>query len=163
MRIDNTILHRIENIHWLYNCGNPINKAIFFDFCYAKDWEEAKESYRDSVWENTTLEARNQLSSFLYKRYLTQFSEWNKISKEARAFVDAKVVPNLTSVKGNFSIDDKFIQLIRWDILHAIMEHTYTECKNTPIFYLHLLDIYEQGNIPCGWRGLYPNGELIVF
>jgi len=30
-------------------------------------------------------------------------------------------------------------------------------------FYLDLFEIYEKGYFPCGWRGKYPAGELIVY
>ena len=43
------------------------------------------------------------------------------------------------------------------------MEDTYKKCKKRPVFFLHLLEIYESGNLPCGWEGKWPDGKLIVF
>ncbi|MGC5327303.1 hypothetical protein [Brevibacillus sp. SYSU BS000544] len=163
MRIDDNILQRVENIKWFANCGNRIDENFSINFSYAKDWEDAKSSCKNSTWENTSMEARNILSSFLHKRYLSQYSNWNKISKEARAFVNSKVEHQLIGLIENYSIDEKIIQIIKWDLLNAIIEHSYKDCKNRPTFFLYLLDVYEQGNFPCGWRGSYPNGELIVY
>lgn len=33
----------------------------------------------------------------------------------------------------------------------------------TDNFYERIFDIYKQGGWPCGWKGAYPNGKIIVY
>jgi hypothetical protein len=53
------------------------------------------------------------------------------------------------------------------DINLAAVEVAYRRrFPKAPIFFEHLLQVYEAGHLPCGWDGDlddWPNGELIVY
>jgi hypothetical protein len=68
----------------------------------------------------------------------------------------------LIDVRDANGLDKVFVDSVLWDLLGAIMEFYYGQCKNRPEFFLDLLKIYESGNFPCGWIGEWPNGKLIV-
>jgi hypothetical protein len=55
------------------------------------------------------------------------------------------------------------IQGLRWDILGALMENSYLRSGHAAFFFLELLMVYEAGHFPCGWRGNWPQGELLVY
>lgn len=42
------------------------------------------------------------------------------------------------------------------------MAYKYKEYFETT-FYKEILEIYECGNIPCGWNGTYPQRKMIVY
>ncbi|MNJ71550.1 hypothetical protein D3C77_681030 [compost metagenome] len=63
-------------------------------------------------------------------------------------------------IKHEVTLD--ILNTVKWDILIGIMEYTY-RIEREPKFYMNLLQVYESGNFPCGWKGSWPNGKLIVY
>jgi hypothetical protein len=43
------------------------------------------------------------------------------------------------------------------------MENAYLDCNHNSFFFLELLTVYEAGHLPCGRRGRWPEGKLVVF
>lgn len=163
MEIDKGILNRIKQINWFTNCGQNLQNEIQISYSKVYNWNEAMRNYQDSNWENTTLEARNELTIFLHNKYRSQYYKWNSIVKEARMFVEKEIIPNIEDYREMNELDKVFIDCVSWDILNAIMESTYSKCNHMPVFFLELLKVYESGNFPCGWDGEWPEGNLIIF
>jgi hypothetical protein len=165
LKIDKIIYDRIDRINWFTNCGAPlapgnINQSIV----QVENWEHAKTWYTDAKWEDTTLEARNMLTEFLNSKYPNKYSEWNKIVNEAKGYIESSLSDKLWGYGEKYNLGNSFIDCVKWDVLHAIMEFAYIDCKNIPHFFLDLILVYENGNFPCGWDGAYPvNGELVVY
>ncbi|MBT2639417.1 hypothetical protein [Bacillus sp. ISL-39] len=163
MKIEDNVLERIKNIKWFENCGMQTNTEINIPVTYVNSWVEAKESYQTTEWENTTLEASNELTSFLHDRCKPQYLNWNQLAREVRMYIDVEVLPEINIIKEKHNLDQIFIDCITWDISHAIMEATYKRCNVRKKFFLDLLSIYESGNFPCGWNGKWPEGTLWVY
>ncbi|AEV69721.1 hypothetical protein [Acetivibrio clariflavus] len=162
--MDNSkFLNRILSIDWFNNCGNPIKQNINYTVIYVFSWDEAKRCYTDPVWEDTTLEASNALSEFLNNKYKSEFANWNKIAREGKAFLENNIVHKIEAFRESNNLDKTFTDCVKWDLLGAIMEASYSKCKNRPEFFLELLKVYESGNFPCGWSGKWPDGKLIIF
>lgn len=47
-------------------------------------------------------------------------------------------------------------------VLTFLLLYAFKQYKEEP-FHNELLNIYEQGYFPCGWKGTYPNGKIIIF
>lgn len=163
MKVNNEILNRIRNIKWFENCGMNSEYSIKFSIVVAGTWKEASEYYSDPQWEDTTLEARNQLTELLSTGYKNEYSKWNSLSKEAKLFMDDEVMPLLHEIKEKKNLDQIFIDCVQWDILGSIMEDAYQNCSCRATFFSQLLSIYEGGHFPCGWEGEWPDGKLVVF
>lgn len=163
MKIDEKVLDKIRRIDWFHNCGHNLKNDINFAFSYVENWNEARKHYQDSSWENTTLEARNVLTTFLHGKYRNQYLKWNSLAKEVRVFLEEEIVPKIELYREKHALDKIFVDSVKWDILNAIMENAYMDCKNVPVFFQELLVVYESGNFPCGWEGEWPEGKLIVF
>jgi hypothetical protein len=161
--IENEILERILNINWFSNCGNSISIGTPIKVIHISNWTEATKYYSDSVWEDTTLEARNILTEFLHNKHMNDYRNWNKVTDEAKAFLENSIKPKIIKFKDENNLDKIFVDCVMWDLLGAIMEFYYRKCKDRPEFFGELLKIYENGNFPCGWEGKYPNGKLIVY
>jgi len=80
--------------------------------------------------ENFTLDASNDLAAFLRNKYPREYSNWNNIAAEARNFRNNEIDPKLNVIKEENELDQELIGTVSWDILGAIMEHTYKNCKN---------------------------------
>ena len=163
MKLDNNVLERIKNINWFENCGMQVNTQIDIPIVYVNSWKDAKETYQLPDWENTTLEARNELTSFLHGKFRAQYSSWNQLVRDAKTFIDVEVMPKINIIKEKNNLDQIFIDCVKWDILNAIMEGTFKNCNLRKTFFLDLLTIYESGNFPCGWNGKWPEGSLLVY
>lgn len=161
--IDNEIFNRIALIKWFSNCGKPISSNIKFDIIKVNSWEDAKMYYSEPIWEDTTSEAQNELTSFLHKKYRNDYGSWNKVAAEGKVFLESTIKPKLIEVKEANELVKVFIDCVMWDLLGAIMEFYYGKYKNRPEFFLELLKIYQSGNFPCGWVGHFPKGNLVVF
>jgi hypothetical protein len=44
-----------------------------------------------------------------------------------------------------------------------MMENAYMTSKHGSYFFLELLTVYEAGHFPCGWRGEWPSGSLVLY
>ncbi|WP_340399400.1 hypothetical protein [Paenibacillus sp. FSL H8-0079] len=164
MKINKEIFDRIDSIHWFTNCGTPIAQgSIKQSIVLIDGWVQAEKWYSATSWEHTTLEARNTLTEFLHRKYPNQDAEWNKKVEDAKGYIDSSLSAKLHSYKDQYQLDHIFVDCVKWDVLHAIMEFAYTDCKRLPHFFLDLLQIYENGHFPCGWEGDYPNGKLVVY
>lgn len=163
LKISEEIIDRIRSIKWFQNCGSTVNNNVGYKIKYANTWESASDYFNHPTWEDTTLEARNELTSFLNKKYRNEYSKWNVLTREAKGFLEKEVMPEIVDFKEKNSLNETFVDCVKWDLLGAIMEQYFYKCKNRPTFFLHLLTIYEEGNFPCGWEGEYPKGELVIY
>lgn len=165
MKINKQIFERINNIKWFVNCGTSITEGnINRNVVQVNSWEQAQIWYSDVNWENTTLEARNTLTEFLHNRFPNKYLEWNSTVRDAKDYVETTLSTKLQTYREQNNIDNVFVDCVKWDILNAIVEFAYSDCKKIPIFFLDLLLVYENGKFPCGWNGEYPNnGELVVY
>lgn len=100
---------------------------------------------------------------FLHKKYSNRYDNWNKLVREAKAILEEQVFLTIGNLSQEHSLDEKWVGLVKWDILNAVMENAYQDCENRPTFFLDLLEVYEEGNFPCGWQGDWPKGELVIF
>ena len=164
--IDQAFAQEVYAIDWFSRCGAPISIAVPLRFQPVATWKEAAELCVSRTWENTTLEARNELSGFLARRARVDFDErWNEITDEAKEKCVLPLTENVWkpfAKRHGFPIG--FVSSVQWDVLAAIMEHEYRHVSERPTFFLHLLSLYRAGHLPCGWTdGEFPNGRLLVY
>jgi hypothetical protein len=51
---------------------------------------------------------------------------------------------------------------VRWDLVSALMEAAYADCR-PPIFFTHLIPVYEAGHLPVGWDPDSRGGTLLIY
>lgn len=158
------MIARLRAIDWFVSCGKPLDLRLSMDVTYVHTWKEASRYFHNHNWEDTTLEAQNAITEFLFIHYRNDLNDkWNNIAAAGRNFIQTEIEPKLRIVQERFSLDQEFLATIRWDILGAILEDAYLY-RNIPIrFSLELLKVYEVGHFPCGWEGEWPHGKLLIF
>jgi hypothetical protein len=161
MNLNKDVLLRISNIDWFSNSGFEVKTNIKFPVKYVESWEEARESYLKPEWERITLEYQNDLISLLHRKYRPQYGNWNSIIKEAKGFIEKEIVPKIEMIKEQNNLDQVFIDCVKWDIVNAIMESSFSIIENEVSFFKELLKVYESGNYPCGAR-MKGNGVTLV-
>jgi hypothetical protein len=60
------------------------------------------------------------------------------------------------------SLGQAFVNAVRWDILHLAMEAGFADVY-PPGFFASQAYWYACGHFPCGWRGKFPQGKLIIY
>jgi hypothetical protein len=158
MKISRTAVNRLQKIKWFFNVGrNPHLQNIRQ---VASESEFIK--HITSVdWENTTLEAGNEITGYLAKKYSREYQEWNTLVREAKGIIDAEIIPAI-KITNNIS-EEIIFDNVKWDLVNFLMEDVYRGCLKHDHFFEFLIEVYENGHIPCGWEGKWPSGRLIIF
>lgn len=109
-------------------------------------------------------DAANALSSFLHVHFNRRFQRWNAIADQAKLqCVTPLVERTWTPFAQSRSLGKRFLDVISFNVLLAIIEHEYRDCRGAPAFCTHLLEVYRDGHLPCGWEGVWPQGKLLFY
>ncbi len=158
------LVAKLRTIDWFVRCGEPGDFEVTMPIEWVKTWPQAIKGMKSRTWENATLEARNQLTAFLSQHHRERDREWNNITEKLKREV---VTPLTEEVWEPFRqercCDVVLVHCVQWDILAALMENAYLDCKHGCFFFHELLTVYEAGHFPCGWIGKWPHGNLVVF
>jgi hypothetical protein len=162
--VDEAFARVLEMVDWFASGGQPLAISLPFSVVPVGSWAEAIERCSDQSWEDTTLEARNHLTVFLHTHHRDDYRDWNAITIAAK---ERLVTPLKERVWQPFAEQHGFgkalVDCVSWDVLAAIMEHEYRDCPGRPEYFLHLLRVYRAGHFPCGWSGVWPAGQLLVW
>lgn len=125
---------------------------------------EAVESCTDGAWASVELEAQNQLSLWLHQHDRESFQRWNELVNHHKAvLINPLTERHWGPYQQAHRLGRAVVQSVRWDILGALMENSYMGSGHRCFFFLELLSVYEAGHFPCGWRGEWPSGKLVVY
>ena len=163
MQLDPIIFDHLQGINWFSNVGkpHPITACVAIKVIWLSDNQAAQAALSSCEWENATLEARNRLTVFLAKNHRTEYVEWNRLVRETKDRLKQILDLPLKRIVGRIGTPEVVANSVQWDLLGAVMEATYQEFS-PPIFFSHLLMVYESGHLPCGWSGNWPEGKLLA-
>ena len=157
------LTQRLSEISWLQNIGSQPELECSFSCQFETTWKQAARSLIAVERSNTFLEAQNQLTTWLHQYHQEEYSNWNQhVDEHWKDVLYTIIWPKLKKL-AHPALGPKQIQRICLDILGALMENTYLHLGHQFTFHLELLDIYSAGLIPCGWSGIWPDGDLVVF
>jgi len=151
-------LQELEQAAWFHAVGRKdTESAIVLD-----SWPKAIASCSSQKWENLLVEAANQYSEQVFRRSKERFNQWNTIVDEMKTFTEPLVMRKILPVIQINKLPKSFEDTVKWDILHLAMECEYADIY-PPGFYASQAYWYMQGHFPCGWRGRFPDGTLIIY
>lgn len=160
MNLDQNIIKELENIQWFTCCGNP---RVIKSTIQLENWSQAEVAFCDPEWESVTADAQARLTEYLSMNYPSKYhGEWNNLVLKAKDTVEELVVPPTKHIIENQGLDSMLLDCVKWDVLHAILERTYAHLS-PPCFFEILFTTYKFGKLPCGWKGAWQNGRLLVF
>lgn len=161
---ESDVVDRVCRIDWFAHLGQPLTLDLTMPFERVRSWAEAAEASRDEGWQNAQLEAQNQLTLWLHQHDSSNYQRWNEFvgwykEQVLTPLTESKLLP----YQSRHGLDDDFVHSVQWNILGALMENTYLICGHRSFFFSELLWVYEAGHLPCGWRGKWPRGTLLVY
>lgn len=125
-------------------------------------WREAIESCSSAAWQGQILEAANQLCERLLERSPERFAKWNDLVNEIRPVTRALVEEKTAKVVAEHRLPKVFVDTVRWDMIHVCMEAEYADVF-PPAYFASQAYWYTKGHFPCGWRGEFPKGTLVIY
>ena len=164
MEINKEIIDKIKKINWFTNCGNNLEISLLYEVSYIKNIENLVKHISSIRWENISLEEENKLTVYLFKNHNDKYQDtWNFLVREIKSKILPDIKEKVIKMAEENEVNRKeIITQIEWDILGIIMAYSYSDYME-PVFYKEIFRIYENGNIPCGWKGTYPKGEIIIY
>lgn len=125
------------------------------------NWYEAAASL-EGDWEDLCLDAANgyreQLMLVAKSQYQTMNEVVGLIKRETEPMIDA-----LLERRADLRALPKVIHdTMRWDMVHLCVEAEFSDCL-PPGFYASNSYWYSVGHLPCGWKGRFPDGRIIIY
>ncbi len=152
------VLDRLGNIDWFSNIGvNDTEEADILN-----NWQDAIDSCASIEWENLCLEAANRLRISIRARSASELQKWNDIVIAIRPDVLALISEKTSLFVKENDLPKVFVDTVEWDVLHYCMEEEYATVI-PPDFYAKQINWYMRGHFPCGWRGQFPAGRILIF
>jgi hypothetical protein len=162
--VETDVAARVNAIDWFAHCGEPLSLDLSVEFRQIKSWPQAMKSGKARAWENAELEAQNQLTLWLHLHDHENYQKWNDIVRaHKKAVITPLVEKKIAPFQARHGLDIVLVHSVQWDIIGALMENSYMASGHPAFFFLELLMVYEAGHFPCGWKGDWPQGELVVF
>ena len=68
---------------------------------------------------------------------------------------------NVFDIGGRIGLESGILDVVVANLDHFYIDLVYFDFLSG--FDKMLFDVYEHGGIPCGWKGPYPNGSLLIY
>ena len=158
----------LERIPWLSTIGTSQRPMVDFAITYLDSRDDLVRSFTSHLWADAKTEAQGDLTGYLSKHHYNAYGGcWNNLARQSRTLVEkaARAMIEEGLDKNGLPID--FLQPILVDLNRAALEIAYrNKYPKVPIFFEHLLRLYEAGRLPCGWNGSmadWPAGNVIAY
>ncbi len=149
---------RLERADWFSALGQPREGP----FVIVSSWEEALEQCGSDQWQDLILEAANRYSEAVARKDAERFRLWNMVAVEVRSVALPLVERTLRSVGAVNGLPKALEDAVRWDMIHFGLECEFSDVF-PPGFFASQAYWYLNGRFPCGWRGDFPEGKLVLY
>ena len=157
-------LDELSQATWFSEVGKPLklDPSVEDKVYLCKTWDEAITHCSKISWENIQIKAGNTLSRRVIQVSPERFKVWNEVAGKVRPLALELVASKIDEVKAKKQLPQSFEHRVKWDIIHLLMEAEYSDIVQ-PAFFAAQSYWYVTGRFPCGWKGEFPNGKLVVF
>jgi hypothetical protein len=151
-------LAELRQADWFRNVGVLDTRAVDV----LTSWHDAIQSCSSPAWSDLRLEAANQYRERLLEKSVERFSKWNELVSGIRPAAEDLVREKTQQMVTANNLPRLFVDKVSWDIVHLCMEAEYADVF-PPGFYGGLAYWYVKGHFPCGYKGDFPKGRLVVY
>ena len=150
MQISSDLIGELKNLRWFSDCGAPLRAGVAMPVHQLEDWEAVATSCESAEWIEMTETAQGNLTEHLANHHPDKYHGiWNAIVRKIRPEVEATAGIEAEKIASLHHLPKGFVDAIKWDVLHAVMETVYAETL-PPVFFRNLMEIYRLGHCPCG-------------
>jgi hypothetical protein len=155
------VTDRVKLLKWFAHVGENTPIECDVEVIRLSSWTDAVAHCASAEWEETQLAARNATTQYLSAYHRDEYQKWNLYAAEAKQVL-APDFERLAEYLSTHGLDKIVGDSTRWDIYSAVLQEQYWHL-GVPKFFLDLFPFYEAGHFPCGWRGEWPKGALVIF
>jgi hypothetical protein len=153
------VLISLRELNWFSSVGSAVDE----DVVTPKSWSAAISHSASDFWDDFVLDRRNEFTRRLQKLSPSRDDEWNECAREIKLELESLIFGITQSVTENRNMAKKLFSVVRWDILHFVLEVEYSDVLPSA-FFTEQAKWYLRGHFPCGWEGgEYPQGRRIVY
>jgi len=145
-------------MNWFSALGKPCEGP----FVILSSWDDAIRHCGSPEWKKLTLKAAKRYSDAVFRRGREQSQHWNIVAGAVRSIVLPLVAAKVHSVGVANNLPDEFEASVRQDLIWFGLECEFADVV-PPSFFASQIYWYTQGRFPCGWKGEFPEGKLILF
>lgn len=163
MELSNYLYEKLLNCSWLEKCGAPQENLGSLPAIWIRKTDDAIKNISSVRWENACLAEQGNLSEFLAVNYKTEYNQsWNKIVDTVKTNYMPNIMRLVEDACQKRGLPNEVLNDISFNILSIFLASYFSQYYNSE-FFNRLLEIYLSGHLPCGWRGKYPNGSILIF
>lgn len=143
---------------WFRAVGKDVGQSALL----ARSWQQALRSCRAYSWSLAHNRSANQIREAVTAQSPEEYYRWNELVDSLKPLTSKIVLQKTQEVVAKSQLSKVFLDNVHWDILMSCLETEYSYVA-PPGFYSELVKWYIEGHFPCGWKGRYPKGTLIVY
>jgi hypothetical protein len=110
--VNPAMLTQIDQISWFEHVGEPLPAQDAGDIYRISGWDEVPIYYYKDAWDDTMLEARNVLTVHLHQHHHAKYQEWNKVTREAKAFLINDIMPKMIPFQAEHGLTNAMCKFI---------------------------------------------------
>lgn len=147
---------------WFYSCEAQGSRPTV-DCEMTSDIEGLLQQEPLKLWDSIRLEARGDVTAYLAVNAPEAYNEnWNRLALQVRNEILLKLEPGILKSLEQLGLPRSACRSVRTDLINILLVLSYRDYV-TSKFHEDLFLVYKQGFLPCGWKGEYPRGTLLVF
>lgn len=165
MKLNNCLIEKLRSISWFCSCGTPSP----FDWAVsAVSTKEAIKAIHSRKWENMILDTQGSVTEQLSIRSIQkigrEYQEWNRLVLDFKESCLPQLKERWEAALASKGLNTaEVLNDVSFNILSIAVTDAYKEIVPVPSLFLRLLEIYEEGHLPCGWKGAADTGKLIIY
>lgn len=165
MKLDQHLLEKLVNIPWFCKCGTPLP----FEWAVSAASEKATlKAITSRKWENMILDTQGDITEQLSLRSTSglghEYQEWNNLVDDfKKSWMPRFHAKWETALQHHELNTSDVLNDVSFNILSIAVIDAYKDIVPMPLFFRRVLEVYEAGWLPCGWKGTQETGKLIVY
>lgn len=129
---------------------------------YVDNWLEADTRCADDDWKLALLRTSNMISAGLARDYPNKKFPKNEIVGNIKQMMSPLIETRVKPLVEQYGLSKAIYDTVDWSITSIVLA-THFGNLYLSAFYADLACWYVKGHFPCGWKGDYPEGQLIVY
>jgi len=157
-------LQELEKAKWFSRVGQPFTNEgkIELPVVIVPSWKDAMNYCSADEWGLVLNESTNLFTEKLRKESVEEFQTWNDRVADVKKVSVPLVKRKIEAVQREHNLPEIFELTVHAQISMVLMEAEYAHVIE-PENFAKLAFWFVNGHFPCGWKGEFPNGNLVIY